>query len=127
VIEAHPQPTILNRDPPDSAQLDGLAAIPMGKLLRRDPVHPRAARPASIPEATAPLKRHRERLGQQIRRDLRVQHATVEVGEQVVRKPVTQLPELRRIAERGQDQLSVGHHPNYAASRAERYVTILIE
>jgi hypothetical protein len=68
------------------------------QFLRGDPVQPGAARLADVAEAGAALVGDRERLRQQVRRHLGVEHAPVEVGEQAVRPAVVQLPEGGRIA-----------------------------
>jgi hypothetical protein len=79
------------------------------QLLRRDPVQPRAARLADVAEAPAALVRNRERLGEQVGGHLGVEHAAVEVREQLVGPAVVELAKGARVTSRGDYQLGVGH------------------
>ena len=63
---------------------------------------------ADVLEAAAALKRDRERLGEQVARDLGVEHPPVEVREQPVRPAVVQLAERARVVARGDQELCVG-------------------
>ncbi len=115
-----------DRQPPDAPPLDRLPAEPVRQLLRGDAVQPRGSRLPDVLEAAPALKRDRERLGEQIARDLRVEHAPVEVGEQPVRPAVVQLAERARIVARGDQKLCVGsgHYSTNAAGPAACYACV---
>jgi hypothetical protein len=102
----------LDPEPTDRSLLNRLPAEPVRELLGRDSVEPPGTRPAQVAKAPAPLVGDRERLGEQVRRDLRVEDAPVEVGEEPLGPAVVELSEGPRVGPRGDDQLGVGrgHH-----------------
>jgi hypothetical protein len=102
--QRHPEPS-------PRARLDPPPLRAAAEHVSRDPEQPRHGRRAAGPEARAAEQRGREALGREIRRQLHVRRAPIEVPEHGALMARVELAERQRVPARPCQQLLVGDHP----------------